>query len=464
MHKLLVRLLVLLLTICLLNCLQASPAGRDLNDMLGTPAWLSITGEQRTRYEYLDNQFRIGRLGNDEITVLRTNLFAQLYFGHWQYGLEIMDSRQYGADDKTTLNTGTVNPIDVLQLYAQFNTPNLFDINSTSYLKVGRFTMDIGSRRLVSRNRFRNTINAFTGSEWKWASEQDEIRRIFLTMPVQRLPFKRKQLKDNRSKGDEQDTSVLFWGGFYRFSKHAFGNNRAEIYYYGLSENDSHDRPTRNRHIQTLGSRIFKPKLPGGYDYEIEGAYQFGNAHATLFPSDTNKLDVSSYFLHAEVGYLYAKPWSPRLSLEFDYASGDDDPTDDKYNRYDPLFDGARRSDFGPTGIYGALARTNMISPGLRLELKPKQNISGFIAHRGFWLASRKDAWVISGVRDPNGNSGRFVAQQTEARVRWDVIPSRLRLETGAAYLFKEEFAKDAPTANPQGDSKYFYTQATFKF
>ena len=457
---------VILLVFALAAAIDARADEQDrlLNGLLNTPNWLSVTGEQRTRYEYLDNQFRTDRLGNDEITVLRTNLFTRLYLGHWQYGLEIMDSRQFGADDETSLNTGTVNPIDVLQLYAQYNTQNLFEVNSSSYLKAGRFTMDIGSRRLVSRNRFRNTINAFTGAEWQWVSEQDEIRRAFLTMPVQRLPFRFEQLKDNRSKGDRQDTDVLFWGGFYKFSKQSFENNRAEIFYYGLSENDSHDRPTRNRHIQTLGSRVFRNKSPGRYDFEIEGAYQFGNAHATRLPSDTNKLDVSSYFLHAEVGYLYERPWSPRLAFEFDYASGDDDPTDDNFNRFDPLYDGARRSDFGPTGIYGALARTNIISPGLRLELKPKNNLTGFVAHRGFWLASKKDAWVIARVRDPNGDSGRFVAQQTEARIRWDVMQNRLRLETGAAYLFKEKFAKDAPNANPQGDSKFFYTQATFKF
>ena len=425
-----------------------------MNTVLDTPVWLSLTGEQRTRYEYLDNQFRTGRLGNDEITVLRTNLFAQLYFDRWQYG----------ADNKTPLSPGIVNPIDVLQLYAQYNSNNLFGVNSTSYLKAGRFTMDVGSRRLVSRNRFRNTINAFTGAEWKWTSEQDEIRRVFLTMPVQRLPNRFKQLKDNRSKGDRQDTEVLFWGGFYRFSQNYFNGNRTELFYYGLSESDSHNRPTRNRHIQTLGARVFKNKSPGRYDYEMEGAYQFGDARATMLPSDSNKPDVSSYFLHAELGYSYRKSWSPRVSAELDYASGDDNPNDGDYNRYDPLFDGARRSDFGPTGIYGALFRANIISPGLRLELKPRHNVSAFIAHRGFWLASKKDAWVVARVRDPSGDSGRFVGQQTEARVRWDVVPDRLRLETGGAYLFKGEFAKDAPNANPQGDPKYFYAQATLKF
>jgi len=80
-------------------------------------------------------------------------------------------------------------------------------------------------------------------------------------------------------------------------------------------------------------------------------------------------------------------------------------------------------------------------------------------AHRLRWLASGTDSWNTSGVRDPSGAAGRFLGQQTEVRVRWDLLPGNLRLETGAAQLFGGGFIKNAPNAAGPRDVTYFYTQ-----
>ena len=87
-----------------------------------------------------------------------------------------------------------------------------------------------------------------------------------------------------------------------------------------------------------------------------------------------------------------------------------------------------------------------------------------FIAHRAYWLASKKDAWVVARVQDPSGDSGSYLGQQLEGRLRWDVIPSNIRWEVGAAYYFKSGFAEDAPNANDQGDANFVYSQLTFTF
>jgi hypothetical protein len=96
------------------------------------------------------------------------------------------------------------------------------------------------------------------------------------------------------------------------------------------------------------------------------------------------------------------------LLAQFNYASGDNDPNDGKNNRFDTLF-GARRFEFGPTSIYGAFSRCNLISPGIRLQVKPPGRVSGFTGYRVNWLASDRDAWMTANVVDPSGLSGSFL-------------------------------------------------------
>ena len=47
--------------------------------------------------------------------------------------------------------------------------------------------MDIGSRRFVARNRFRNTLNTFDGLKVDYRKE-DLSTTFFYTFPVSRLP------------------------------------------------------------------------------------------------------------------------------------------------------------------------------------------------------------------------------------------------------------------------------------
>ena len=436
-----------------------------LNSVLANSDRLSISGQHRSRFETLDEQFRTGRNGDDQILVFRTNILTELMLRNWKISLEILDARQAHAKDDTPVNSGVVNPLDVLQAYAQWQVHNLFGEKSISSVKAGRFTMDVGSRRLVVRNIFRNTINAFTGIDWQWQNANGTQLRAFYTLPVNRLPQERERLIDNRSQGDDQDTEVKFWGLYFELNDKSFSysNTQIELFYFGLNENDTHNRPTRNRDIHTIGGRWYKKPVVNQFDFQIETAFQFGESRFSRATTDRQDLDHFAQFHRVELGYRYQSAWSPHISAQLDFASGDDDPNDSDNNRFDTLF-GARRFDFGPTGIYGPFARANLFSPGIRLKLKPSPHTSALIAHRAYWLASSKDAWIVAGVRDPDGDSGSYIGQQFEFRFRWDVVPNNLRLELGGAYLFKGEFAKDAPNASSEGDPNYLYSQLQFTF
>ena len=112
---------ILAVVIALLsNTVIAEEASKSwqLSDGLSLLEWLSLNIDYRSRYETLENQFRAGKNGNDQILVQRTNLLTKIALNNWKFGLEIMDSRQAHANKSTTLNTGIVNPLDVLQIYA----------------------------------------------------------------------------------------------------------------------------------------------------------------------------------------------------------------------------------------------------------------------------------------------------------------------------------------------------------
>jgi hypothetical protein len=230
-----------------------------------------------------------------------------------------------------------------------------------------------------------------------------------------------------------------------------------------LHEDDSAKFPTRNRRLYTPGVRYSRARAKANWDYDFESVVQVGKVRNSAAAADVTDLDHFAHFHHAEVGYTFAVPWSPRAYAVFDYASGDNSPTDDESNRFDTLF-GARRFDHGPTGIYGAFARSNIESPGYGLNLKPTSAVELEIKHRLYWLASDTDAWTTSGIRDASGASGSFIGNQLEAMIRWDLLPGNLRLELGGAHLFAGEFIERAPNAAGKGDSTYGYASLELRF
>jgi Alginate export len=442
---------------------EAKAAGPwRLDAALGTPKWLKLSGQQRTRYEALHNQFRAGLTGNDDLWSLRTSLRADLDFDPFVGTVEVMDSRAYGADDETPLNTSIVNALEVIQAWAGLQGKDVFSDGDEALLLAGRHTMDIGSRRLVARNRFRNTVNNFTGLDATLDTASGSAWRAFFVLPVHRRPTDFDHLDDNTIQNDETSTHTDFWG-LYGSTKELLPHVAGELYYYGLDEDDSADIQTRNRRLTTLGMRVHRKPKKGELDFEVESAYQFGEARASSSAGDTTDLDVSAHFEHAELGYTFPAEWKPRLVFQFDYASGDRNPNDGDYNRFDTLY-GARRFDWGPTGIYGPFARANLITPGLRLQLEPSDKVDLFVADRFYYLASDTDAWVDAGVVDPTGSSGDYIGSQAELRTRWQIVPENLELEFGFAYLFEGGFAENAPNATGEGDPRYVYVQTTVSF
>lgn len=433
-----------------------------LADAIGAPEWFDIRGSSRIRYATLDGQFRSGGSGGDQALSIRTLLEAKFQFNPVTITIEGIDCRQYLGDFGTPVGTSLVNATELLQANLSWRAEDFLIPGSESRLTVGRLTMDIGGRRLVARNRFRNTINGFTGADWLWKIDEAQSFRAFYTMPVTRLPADAESLRDNQAQFDKEDTEHTFWGAHYQHADLPLGTT-AELYLVGLAENDTDDFDTHDRNLITPGIRLHRLPSRAKFDFELEGILQFGETRASSDPLDSQTLDVFACFLHATLGYTFDVPWSPRFALHYDYASGDKDPGDQAYGRFDPLF-GARRFEYGPTGIYGAVARSNMSAPGCRFTLAPAKDVELMIAHRACWLASDTDSWVPTNVRDFGANSGSFVGNQIEAALTWQPLPGNLAIEAGVAHFFYGQFPRNAPNRSDQGDSTYAFVQTTIEF
>lgn len=157
-------------------------------------------------------------------------------------------------------------------------------------------------------------------------------------------------------------------------------------------------------------------------------------------------------------GYTFVGAWQPHLSATFDLATSD--RAGGRYTRFDSLF-GMRRADLGPVGFYNVVARSNVLTPGLRLEAVPGRRTDITLDYRLLWLAQATDSFSGTGVADASGRAGRFAGQQIDARIRHWIAPQRLRFEVDAVWLAKGHFLTAAPNAPTTGDSHYLSLNLT---
>ena len=436
----------------------------NLRDILNLPNWLELSVEHRTRYETMDANFRGNSKGGDQQISFQTDVFAQLHLGNFRLSGEFLDARALGTDKGSNVNNTHVDEADFLQGYVAWADQNVNFSGIGAEAVLGRQTLNLGSRRLVARNAFRNTINSFTGLKVRLTDYSKWQFTGFLTVPVIRYPTGADLILANVHQWDEEDTHTWFSGGFLEVSDLAFGIN-AELYLYHLNEADNPKNATNNRRYFTPEFRFYSKPALGDFDFQFETMGQFGTVRATKDKTDSQNLNHTTWSQHVDIGYTFDQPWTPKLALEYDYASGDNNPNDNKDERFDPLY-GARRFEFGPTGIYGAFARSNINTPGYRITVKPRSDVQLGISHRAFWLASGKDSWTTTGtdsLRDKTGNTSNYIGQQLELTARYD-FNSSLNFETGWTHLFKGAFAKEAAYAPPGKDIDYFYVQSMLRF
>lgn len=438
---------------------QTAPSPWSLHGAAGAPEDLKLSATFRVRYDTIDGQARPGFNASDDTINLRTALFAEYDTGPVRIGAELYDSRAYGADPRTPITTNEVNVAEFVQAYAALDLDAPFGAGSRATIQAGRFVLNLGSRRLVAADDYRNTTNGYSGLRGDIALSDGIRATAIYVLPTTRLPDDLPALLDNEFALDRESFDAVLWGGVASKAG-VIGKVNAEASFYRFGERDRAARPTRDRSLDTFGVRIFREPAPGKIDFEVEGFYQWGSS-ASGIAQGAPLLDVSATFFHADIGYTFAGAWRPRVSLRFDRASGDEDgPT---YSRFDTLY-GMRRAELAPSGLYNTVGRANLSSPAIRVELAPNKRTEVFVHYRPLWLASRTDSFSTSNVRDVTGRSGNFAGHQFELRWRQWLVIDALRFEANGIYLAKGSFLRDAPNAPATDDTRYVSLNLTAFF
>jgi len=139
----------------------ASPALAQSAPATAPRDGLNLSGSVRLRYENLSGQFRPGFDKSEDAILLRTILTGEYRSGNIRFGAELWDSRAWGARG-AFVGTGEVNTAELVQAYVAADLDDPLGEGSRGSVQLGRMALNLGSRRLIASDDYRNTTNGFT--------------------------------------------------------------------------------------------------------------------------------------------------------------------------------------------------------------------------------------------------------------------------------------------------------------
>jgi len=411
------------------------------------PFKVSFGGDSRLRYESRQDYYNDTGIQNDDgLWFLRTRINIGVAAGdHLSFFIEGLDAREWESDPSPNPQEDN---LDLHQAFVKVAKPADLPLSLT----VGRQKLEYGAKRLIAAPQWSNRIRSF-----------DAVRLSYTPSWFGDIDF----FFANQVIYDDNNLNNPRWGenffGVYSTYK-KIPNQVFDLYWLALYDNrhevsgEIGGQQPEDLERYTVGTRG-EGKIPGianlGYGYEV--AYQYG---------DNGPDDISAYGWHADLNYTFSTlRYKPKVTLDCNVASGDDDPTDGDAETFNPLF----QTTHDPYGIIDFFRWQNVNHYGLICDLALHPKVKTSIQYHRFYLDEKEDAWYNSSGRkirqDKNGNSDDYVGDELDWFVRYQVL-SYLCFETGYAHFFAGDFVEDTDDLTGKGDSDsdWFYAQAVFTF
>ncbi|WP_418939795.1 alginate export family protein [Paraburkholderia bryophila] len=346
--------------------------------LFGNPdAYISLGVVWRERIEMNDAPlFGLGSGHDDTYLLQRLEVHADVRLGpHVQIFTQFESAQPYGKDNVTPVDK---NPLDLRQAFVAITEPLG---PGTFKFRVGRQEMAFDLQRFISVRDGPNVRQAFDAiwadyetGPWRWIA--------YASQPV--------QYRDNSDFDDVSNRDLTFSG--VRVERKGVGPGDVSAYYSRYNRNNARFLDaTGNEHRDVFDARY--AGTLGHVDWDVEGMVQSGHVG--------NKT-IGAWAIGSLAGYtLSSAPWTPRLGVQVDAASGDNHPGDGRIGTFNPLF---------PNGYYFALAGytgyANLVHVKPTLTLKPNSKLT-LLAGVGLqWRETTADAVYQQGSAVVPGTAG----------------------------------------------------------
>jgi hypothetical protein len=420
---------------------------------------VTIGGEVRERYEFRDNADFNGN-ANDTLSFIASRIRLHLNYEvtpDIAAFVQFQDARIFGGEVSTVSND---NLFDLHQGYVSIK-----NVGPTSLI-LGRQELAFGEHRLVGHFGWNNVGRSFDG-----------LRITYMAAPV-RVDF---WATSPKVYGTNTGSSPAFapsnrehqeFYGVYGSIKTApvtvepyvmyllDGGNAGELNAAGTALLSPIAAPAaRGQNRVTVGLRMDGKAVNGSVDFTGEGTYQMGSMDAR---GTTPESDVSAHAIALKAGYTVPLAMKPRIGVEYDRASGDSDPTDDKFETFENLF---------PTnhihyGYMDYVGWRNMQAMRLSISIKPSATTGVSLDYHQFSLAEESDNWyAASGAvfrTTPANNTESDLGQEIDL-VAHMMVKEKVRIEAGYGRFMPGDYVDvNFPAATDSSD--FLYLQAGVSF
>lgn len=453
---------------------------------------LVFDAQERLRVEDRDNNFDF----NDKINAKTDDWFLLQRFrlgmlvkpcDFVSFYVQGQDSREFGSDrDNVPFVLGAEgdDPFDLRQAYVDLGNAAKFPLTA----RIGRQEFIYGDHRLIGDFDWNNLARTFDAVKLRYTNTEKKFWVDGFVSHVVTIQDRGPTSNDGFNLNDANWNDTF--AGIYASST-ALPIQTTELYLLYRNKEDNNplymdnESPVNTaraydiaQEIYTLGFRV--KSTPGklhGWDYEAEAAYQFGRAasqQGTKFPGP-DMIDHEAFAAHVGGGYTWQDvQWKPRIGIEYNIASGDSDPNDNKDESFLNLF---------PTnhkfyGFMDLFAWKNIHNPAISFKCTPYQDktaawraLTVQLDGHAFWLYTNEDAWyranAVARVRKLDStarNADTFVGEEVDLTVTYAPWKS-LKLQAGYSHFFRGDYVKDtASGANGTDDANFGYMQATLTF